>query len=76
MIEHNNLTRDSQVTISISCHMCKNIYPIRVVFGDYIDWRDGNIHVQDAMPYLSAAERELFISGTCDSCFNKLFPAE
>jgi hypothetical protein len=30
--------------------------------------------IQKAMPYLTADEREMFISGTCSDCWDKLFP--
>ena len=35
-------------------------------------WEDGEL-IQDAMPYLSAGERELLISGVCGKCFDKMF---
>jgi hypothetical protein len=40
---------------------------------DMLDWLAGKDFIQDLMPYLSAAERELLISKTCGSCFDKLF---
>ena len=39
---------------------------------DVVDWKGGK-YIQDAMPYLSADERELLISGTCGTCFDKMF---
>ena len=38
-------------------------------------WQNGSL-IQDAMPYLSADERELLISGTCGTCFDKMFGSE
>ena len=32
--------------------------------------------IQDALPYLSASEREMLISGTCDDCWQKMFPVD
>ena len=29
---------------------------------------------QDCFPYLTAGQRELMISNTCDDCWNKFFP--
>lgn len=40
---------------------------------DYIDWKDGKGYIQDLLPYLSAAQRELLISNTCDDCWGGLF---
>lgn len=30
------------------------------------------VHIQDAMPYLTAGERELIISNTCEKCFDTM----
>ena len=30
--------------------------------------------IQDAFPYLTDGQRELMISNTCDTCWNKFFP--
>lgn len=38
-------------------------------------WKSGTL-IQNAMPHLSPGQRELFISGLCDSCFDALFPEE
>lgn len=32
--------------------------------------------IQDALPELSPAQREVLISGTHDECFDKMFPPE
>jgi hypothetical protein len=41
---------------------------------DYAAWKKKKKLIQDAMPYLEADLRELFLSKTCGSCFDKLFP--
>ena len=38
-------------------------------------WKAGEL-IQNALPELSDEERELLISKTCDSCWNKLFPED
>jgi len=42
--------------------------------SDMLDWLSGQGFIQDVMPYLSDAERELLLSKTCGDCFDKLFP--
>jgi hypothetical protein len=42
---------------------------------DMVDWLSGSLPIQDAMPYLTIGERELLISGTCNDCFDILFPS-
>jgi hypothetical protein len=58
----------------IQCAMCGQFYQIFYNRQDMIDWLSGKVSIQVAMPYLTAGERELFISQTCDSCFDLLFP--
>lgn len=63
-------------TAVLQCRMCGSSYAIIYNREDMLDWLSGEKFVQDAMPYLSNAERELLISETCGDCFNKLFPPE
>jgi hypothetical protein len=61
--------------LDIRCAMCGTSYIITYNREDMLDWLSGQGFIQDVMPYLTAAERELLISNTCGSCFDKLFPA-
>lgn len=58
--------------IEITCGICREVYTVTVAPDDLYDWRHGKF-AQDAFPYLSAAERELLISRTCGSCFDRMF---
>ena len=40
---------------------------------DFLDWTSGVGYIQDKLPYLSADERELLISGTCGACWTRMF---
>ena len=62
-------------TVEIRCAMCGTSYAIMYNREDMVDWLSGLGFIQDVMPYLSNAERELLISRTCGDCFDKLFPA-
>jgi hypothetical protein len=57
------------------CRMCGKLVIIMVNMKDIKKWKNGQ-SIQNAMHYLTAAEREMIISETCDDCFNKLFPPE
>jgi hypothetical protein len=59
----------------VVCRMCGEIYPIEVDLEGYQQWKAGEL-IQNALPELSDEERELLISKTCDSCWNKLFPED
>ena len=59
----------------LNCTMCGDEHTLRIAPADIIGWRNG-AYIQDAMPYLSPAERELLISATCGDCFDSLFGEE
>ena len=40
---------------------------------DIESWLSGDKYIQDALAYLSAADRELLISNTCDDCWKNLY---
>lgn len=60
------------ITIDIQCIVCNEIHFIQVREDDYQRWESGEL-VQRAFPYLNAADREMFISGVCGVCFDKMF---
>ena len=54
------------------CTSCKKEYLIEVNKEDLYAYMNGGKLIQLAFPYLSAGERELIISGICDTCFNDM----
>lgn len=60
------------MTIVIQCHVCGKNVEIAVEREDFYDWQDGG-HVQNTFPYLSADDREMFISRTCGVCWDEMF---
>jgi len=58
--------------ITVKCQRCGTSHNLLVNMNDMIAWRSGK-YIQDAMPYLSADERELVISQTCGDCFEEMF---
>ena len=59
-------------TVITCCPFCHKAHEIAVNEMDYLDWQDGKL-AQDAFPYLSASDREMLISGICDSCWLGMF---
>jgi hypothetical protein len=59
-------------TFELTCSHCGATHSLLVNSEDIIKYQAGAL-VQDAFPYLSAGERELIISRTCDSCWTNLF---
>jgi len=60
--------------ISVGCRMCGNVSDIKCNEDDFNKWMNREGYIQDLLHYLSKAERELLISGTCGKCFDELFP--
>lgn len=63
---------ERETSLTIACRMCGEPQTIWFDIADWNEWRAG-AYIQDAMPYLTAAEREMLISQTCDNCWNNLF---
>ena len=61
--------------VRVNCRTCSNEFTLQVNQNDLKDWQEGEF-IQDAMPYLSAGERELLISNICEECFTNLFSEE
>ena len=55
-----------------TCMKCNNVIIIKANPEDMQEWKNG-AHIQNAMPYLTADERELMISKICGPCFDKMF---
>lgn len=58
--------------VEVQCVNCNATYIVTVPRDGYRDWLNGT-HIQTAMPQVSAAERELLMSGICGVCFDKMF---
>jgi len=65
-------TAKSKKGISATCVRCGETTTITAVPSDIIAWKEGAL-IQDVLPYLTADERELLISGTCGTCFDTMF---
>ena len=63
----------NKVLMNITCSHCKKTYSLEVFKSDLNDYINNGKLVQLAFPYLSDGERELIISGICDTCFTDMF---
>jgi hypothetical protein len=66
---------DGLASIATWCMHCNTRGRLRVDPRDYRRWIAGAL-IQNAMPYLTADERELLISNTCAECWKKIFATE
>jgi len=61
--------------VAVPCRLCNEINELNVRVRGFMDWQRGEL-IQDALPELSADQRELLISGTCDKCWKEMFGSD
>ncbi len=66
--------RDYQ--LDLICNHCGQLFIINVNKKDFNKYTNHEKYIQDAMAYLTAGERELILSKTCNDCYNKMFELE
>jgi hypothetical protein len=59
-------------TIVVPCPFCAKSSEVSVPLSGYKAWQSGEF-IQNAMPDVSADDRELLISGTCSECWDSMF---
>jgi len=65
---------DTPVELTITCWMCgEKQDTINMTHGQLLQWRNG-VKIQHIFPEMTTDTRELIVSGTCGTCFDKLFP--
>ena len=75
----NNITRirpisDNSYAVTFRCPFCGQETTISVPKVEYIEWEENpDCHVQDIFRSLGPDDRELFITGLCIKCQNKVF---
>lgn len=62
----------SKIELKRNCPSCGLTQVVKVEQEDYDKYQNG-MHVQNAFPYLNAEQRELFITGICPECWNRMF---
>ena len=63
------------VTVIVGCIKCAEPQHITVGQAD-LDAGQSGTNIQNAMPYLSADDREILFSGICGECFDNMFGGE
>jgi hypothetical protein len=62
-----------------ACQFCNHTKQISLTmdqFKRWGEWKQGGGAIQDLLPDLSPEIRELFVSGMCPDCWNKLVGEE
>jgi hypothetical protein len=55
------------------CPLCGKRQELVIDANAYIRWRDGRVLIQQAFPGLTAGERELIQTGTCQPCWDLMW---
>ena len=73
----NEMWSERNTVLTVKCNMCGSVKAIYVREEDYDEFcSPDRRNIQDVFPYLSAEERELLLSHTCNECWNKMFSFE
>ena len=73
----NERWNERNVVLTVRCRMCGNTKAIYVTEESWEEYNSPNRRlVQEIFSYLSAEDRELLISNTCNECWNKMFSFE
>lgn len=74
-----NKYKSGIIAIGRTCPLCNNINSVELTLEQFDNWlrwyfaEPGYEHIQDALPELSAKEREVFITGIDDECFQSMY---
>lgn len=66
----------ANAVIEVKCVVCGTPHTIVAPVDAYRKWNNGEAYIQDALPMLTPAERELLLSGICPVCWDKHFGDE
>ncbi len=58
--------------VRLLCRICSQEQEIIAPVAGLMAWEEGAF-IQDALPELSAGDREMLISQTCDDCWQLMF---
>lgn len=61
------------ITTIVDCPTCPRITTLLVSKEGFMKWRQDHIFIQEALPELSATNRETLISGICRRCQDEVF---
>lgn len=61
---------------TVPCPGCGEQHEIKVPVLGLQLWRNGEAHIQDALPMLGPDEREMLMTGYCGPCWDRDFKEE
>jgi hypothetical protein len=70
-----NKNMSATAIVAVPCRQCNEVTELNVGVRGFMAWQKGEL-IQNALPELSADQRELLISGTCDKCWKEMFGSD
>ena len=68
---------NEKINVNVPCGFCNAKYSIEMTESQFNELMSPHRrHIQDIIPELAPEMRELFISGMCPKCWDKLFSFE
>lgn len=68
---------NEKINVNVPCSFCNAKYAIEMTMAQFNELQSPHRrHIQDIIPELAPEMRELFISGMCPNCWDKLFGFE
>lgn len=64
-----------QLKLYVVCPMCKKESIVLLTYTqyhEYVKFVKGDLHIQHALPELSADDRELLMTGICKECYDAI----
>ena len=69
--------KNEKICVSVPCGFCHTKYEVEMTESQFNELMSPHRrHIQDIIPELAPEMRELFISGMCPKCWDKLFSFE
>ena len=69
--------KNEKINVNVPCGFCNAKYAIEMTTAQFNELQSPHRrHIQDIIPELAPEMRELFISGMCPKCWDKLFSFE
>ena len=62
--------------VGIECPRCHQIVELPLKEAEFLAWNPSKTFVQTQFPQLSPSQREMFLSGICEKCWNEIFKPE
>lgn len=69
--------KNEKINVNVPCGFCNTEYKVEMTESQFNELMSPHRrHIQDIIPELAPEIRELFISGMCPKCWDKLFSFE